>query len=218
MHAVPGFAANVAPRVKTKPWLVIGKGPSFSKVSSFDLRKYHSVALNHAVNKIDGVDYVHVADLDVFDKISNTLESCKATLVTPYFLHSENKASVNLSVDSIVSNRDKPHHELFSSLFKQNRLLTYRSSNLNYMCKRKDIGRTVYVRYFSSVAVINLLAVSGVKNITIVGIDGGTKYDKQFSDLTALTNGRKSFDVQFKEIAVSTRRYKLDLKRITCDD
>lgn len=218
MHAVPGFAANVAPRVKTKPWLVVGKGPSFSKIASFDLRKYHSVALNHAVNKLDGVDYVHVADMDVFDKISDTLKGGKVTLVTPYFLHSENKANANLSVDAIVSHKDKPHHELFRQLFKQNRLLTYRSSNLNHLCKRRDIGRTVYVRYFSSVAVVNLLASAGVKNITLVGIDGGTKYDKQFSDLTALTNGRKSFDVQFREIGISTRRHKLDLKRITCDD
>jgi hypothetical protein len=218
MQAVPGFAANVAPRVKTKPWLVVGKGPSFSKIASFDLRKYNSIALNHAVNKIDGVDYVHVADLDVFDRISDRLTNSSVTLVTPYFLHSNNKANSDLSTDALVSSKDKPHHELFRHLFKQNRLLTYRSSHLGHLCKRRDIGRTVYVRYFSSVAVVNLLASSGVKNITLLGIDGGTKYDKQFSDLTALTNGRKSFDVQFREIAISTRRHKLDLKRITCDD
>ena len=218
MQSVPGFAVNVANRVKTKPWLVVGKGPSFSKITSFDLRKYHTIALNHAVNKLDGVDYVHVADLDVFDNIADRLKDSAVTLVTPYFLHSDNKANSDLSTDAIVSNKDKPHHELFRHLFKQNRLLTYRSSHLSHVCKRRDIGRTVYVRYFSSVAVVNLLASSGVKNITLVGIDGGTKYDKQFSDLTALTNGRKSFDIQFREIAISTRRHKLDLKRITCDD
>ena len=29
------------------PWLILGKGPSFSKLSQFDLSQFYTLALNH---------------------------------------------------------------------------------------------------------------------------------------------------------------------------
>jgi hypothetical protein len=217
MPSVPGFIASVTAKAKTKPWLVIGKGPSFAKLASLDLSKYHSIALNHAVTKVPGVDYVHVADLDVFDKISDCLMSCTTSLVSPYFLHDKNTPDPAFSVDKLAEIATKPHHDLFKHLVKTKRITAYVSSRSKHLGRKPELGRSIYVRYFSSVAVVNLLCACGVKDITLIGIDGGSSYDSQFSDLTALTNGRKSFDVQFKEIDKTVRRQGVRLTRIRCD-
>lgn len=218
MPVVPGFIANVTAKAKNKPWIIIGKGPSFSKIGQFDLKQYYSVALNHAVNKVVGVDYVHVADVDVLDKIEETLLLKCATLVTPYFLHNENSPDPNLCVDRILEDKSKPHHTLFKYLLDCGRINAYVSGLSKHLGRRLSLGRSIYVRYFSSVAVFNLLCACGVKDITLIGVDGGTAYAPQFSDLTALTNGRTSFDVQFEEIGISARRNGVKLTRIFCDD
>jgi hypothetical protein len=62
------------------------------------------------------------------------------------------------------------------------------------------------VRYFSAVAAVNLLAVSGVREIFTIGVDGGSSYAPDFDKKTLLVNGRASFDVQFKEIRDTEKR------------
>ena len=218
MAHIPGCIASITAKAKLKPWLVIGKGPSFSELPSLNLSKYYSIALNHAVIKVPSVDYVHVADLDVFEKIEDCLMTNTTSLVSPYFLHNKNSPDAAFSVDKLAEIANKPHHNLFKHLVKSKRITTYASSLSKSLGRKPELGRAIHVRYFSSVAVVNLLCACGVKDITLIGIDGGSTYASQFSDLTPLTNGRKSFDVQFREIAISTRRHKLDLKRITCDD
>jgi len=217
MATVPGFIASVTAKAKTKPWLVIGKGPSFSELPSLNLSKYYSIALNHAVTKVPGVDYVHVADLDVFEKIEDCLMTNTTSLVSPYFLHNNNAPSAAFSVDKLAEIANKPHHDLFKNLVKAKRITTYVSSRSKSLGRKPELGRVIYVRYFSSVAVVNLLCACGVKDITLIGVDGGSTYASQFSDLTALTNGRKSFDVQFKEINQTVRRHGVKLTRIKCD-
>lgn len=217
MPSVPGFIASVTDKAKAKPWLIIGKGPSFSKLSSLNLSKYYSIALNHAVSKVPSVDYVHVADLDVFEKIEDCLMTNNATLVSPYFLHNKNAPDAAFSVDKLAEIPTKPHHNLFKHLVNTKRITTYVSSMSKSLGRKPELGRAICVRYFSSVAVVNLLCACGVKDITLVGIDGGSVYDSQFSDLTPLTNGRKSFDVQFKEINKTVRRQGVKLTRISCN-
>ena len=217
MIPVPSFINSLPEAEKRKPWLIVGKGPSFDKLSSLDFEAYCSLALNHAVNARQGFSYVHVTDFDVFDKIKETLSSSSTKLVVPYFLHSENKPSKLLSVDAISNDQSKKHNDLFLKLLKEHRLFTYNSTLSKNVCKRKDLGKPVIVKYFSGVVAVNLLGQSGVKQITLVGIDGGNSYSGFFSGLTPLTNGRKNFDVQFNEIKKSIKQFGLNLERISRD-
>lgn len=217
MPPVPSFILTLDEKEKKAPWLVVGKGPSFDKLSGLNFKAYCSLALNHAVSSRPDFDYVHVTDFDVFDKIKESLLSNKTKLVVPYFLHSNNKPSKFLSADTLVSDKAKPHNDLFLKLMTEGRLFTYNSSQSKSLCKRKDLGKPVIVKYFSGVVAVNLLGQSGVKQITLVGIDGGNSYSGFFSGLTPLTNGRKNFDVQFNEIKKSIKQFGLNLERISRD-
>lgn len=215
MTLVPSFVHKVREADWKKSWLVLGKGPSFAKRKHFDFNKYMSIGLNHTVTMCPEMTYVHVADVDVFEKIEfDLVKRCKTSVVVPYCLHSDNKASSKKIVDKLINDENFRFHKLFRYLYNNNRLFTYKSSLSATHCKRKDLGPSVYVRYFSSVAVVNLLATCDVKNITLLGIDGGSSYSKEFSYLTPLTNGRDSFDVQFTEINRSAFKHKLKVRRI----
>lgn len=76
-----------------------------------------------------------------------------------------------------------------------------------------DGGPLVQVVAFSAEAAIRLLAIFGVQHIRTIGIDGGDSYSKYFDYLKPLTNGQKSFDRQFVEIAKIQQMYNLDLDR-----
>jgi hypothetical protein len=197
----------------------MGKGPSFKKRGFFSLKKYIAIGLNHTVCACPQMQYVHVTDADVFDGISERLlHKCKTSLVVPYFLHFDNRPNKHRSIDHLVEDKDYKHSPLLQRLLAENRLFTYKSSLSSWWCDRKDIGPSVYVRYFSSVAVVNLLATCGVKDITLVGVDGGDKYSDEFKHLTPLTNGRSSFDVQFGEIILTAKKKKINIRRVVVDD
>ena len=58
---------------KTKPWLILGKGPSFSKRHQFDLSAYNTLSLNHAVRE-QAVTIAHIIDLDVIYACGDAIE------------------------------------------------------------------------------------------------------------------------------------------------
>jgi lipopolysaccharide biosynthesis glycosyltransferase len=51
------------------------------------------------------------------------------------------------------------------------------------------------------------LGLNNIKEIYSAGVDGGSSYEDRFSTSTLLSNGRKSFDVQFDEIIKSIKKY-----------
>jgi hypothetical protein len=53
-------AAGIGP---SDPWLIFGKGPSFSERGRFDLSPYRTLSLNHVVRE-GPVDVAHAIDLD----------------------------------------------------------------------------------------------------------------------------------------------------------
>ena len=219
MSLVPGFVPKIRERDFVQDWLLLGKGPSFKKRRFFDFKKYLTMGLNHTVCECPQMHYVHVADADVFDGISDVLTTeCKTSLIVPYFPHFNNKPDNYRSIDFLVNDNSYKHSAMLQKLLAENRLFTYKSSLSSWRCHRKDIGPSVRVRYFSSVAAVNLLATCGVRNITLLGIDGGDNYSDEFKHLTPLTNGRKSFDVQFGEIALTVKKKNITMRKVTPDD
>lgn len=179
---------------KEQPWLILGKGPSFSKLPDFDISSFGTISLNHAVRERP-VDIAHIIDFDVVDQCGESLLHNARVLVMPWHPHVHNKSSPETLEDMVCSN------SILFRLKNEGRLLWY---NLSTAKDHRVDGPVVRVRYFSAEAALNLLAAAGVRQVRSLGVDGGASYSFRFDDLkdkTLLANSRTSFDDQFQEIA-----------------
>jgi hypothetical protein len=192
-----------------KPWLVLGKGPSYQKITDHDLTGFYLVSLNHVVEKVR-VTAAHVIDLDVVLACQESIDRNAEVLVMPWVPHVDNKPGTQNLSDLIGSN------SFFAHMSEQGRLLYY-----HHLPKRKfGDDPLVEVAYFSSEAAIDLLAKAGVKSIKTLGIDGGNSYSDSFShlsDTTLLSNGRKSFNKQFSQLAKTIMKTGVELAPLDID-
>jgi len=182
--------------------LILGKGPSFSKRRNFDISKYLTMSLNHAVRE-QPVKLAHIIDLDVIDHLGGILETNAEFVVMPWHPHVSNDPG-QANLEDIVN-----CHSILQRLDKANRLLWYNLGS----AKAREGYPVIQARFFSAEAAINLLAKAGVKTIRSLGIDGGSTYSSAFDDLkdkTLLANGRQNFDAQFQEIAMTILRTGID--------
>jgi hypothetical protein len=177
-----------------RPWLILGKGPSFAKRAQFDLSEYYILSLNHAVREL-AVTVAHIIDYDVIDQCGSALLDNAKYLVLPWIPH----------VDNRPGRRDLEEfaqlNPILGQMDREGRLLWYNHSRTRH---RHGHSPVVRVKFFSAVAAVNLLAQAGVRTIRSLGVDGGTTYSDDFADLrksTLLANRRSSFDRQFEEIA-----------------
>jgi Glycosyl transferase family 8 len=179
--------------VNQKPWLLLGKGPSFGKFESIDSGKYFICTLNHVIREVKS-DLAHIIDIDVIEDCENEIYSNAKTLVLPYHPHVKNKPSGKTIYNFIqeIPVLKKMEHE-------------GRLAWCNLSTGNADIDSPVIkVKFFSAEAALNVLATCGAKTVRSLGIDGGNQYNHQFDDLrkkTLLANGHESFDKQFKGIA-----------------
>lgn len=178
-----------------KDWLILGKGPSFSKLDHTDTSGYFRLSLNHAVRETK-VKVAHIIDFDVAESLGKVLEENAEVVVLPWQPHVKNKPSARTLAELF------PACPVLRRLAAQGRLLWYNLSS--GFAPNPACAKIVGVRYFSIEAALNLLGEAGVRKIRTLGIDGGSQYSPRFSDLndkTLLANGRESFDVQFSEIS-----------------
>ena len=205
-EGIRSFWEWIGEQPETPPWLVLGKGPSFRRyVPERDAATYRVFGLNH-VCTVTPVFLTHVCDYDVVPACGQALLSNSRFLVMPYWPHTNNRPG-KLSLHACC---DK--HRILHTLRQEGRLLVYNSS-LAAKKSERGPGPLVYVRYFSAVAAIRLLAMAGVKNVTTVGIDGGSSYAPVFNKSTLLANGRDSFDIQFEAIAETCQKFKMTVTR-----
>jgi hypothetical protein len=188
---------------QNRPWLILGKGPSFSKRFDYDLNKFSTLSLNHAVRETK-VDVAHIIDLDVIDSCKEAIRENAKVLVMPWVPHVNNSPG-QLNLGQLVD-----QNSFLKELQNEKRLLWY-----NLSSAQQPNGHTPVVRctWFSSEAALNLLAMNGVKVVRSLGVDGGAAYSRDFDDLkdkTLLSNGHKTFDLQFREIATIIRRTGVD--------
>lgn len=179
-----------------KPWLIVGKGPSFIQYTNTEhiiKENYYVWALNHAVDFIDA-HVVSVIDDNVLDELQKELTNEK--LVIPWHPHYVSKPTKRTALDSTS----------YENAYTYN-LSTWKGRpqpNLPF----------VKVRYFSAEVAFRILGMLKVKEIRSIGIDGGTEYAKEFSHLKPLRNGRKSFDDQFSEINKIVKEFGINYKRV----
>jgi hypothetical protein len=202
------FAA--LPAYSNEKWLILGKGPSFAKRHNYDLGSFKTVALNHAVRE-QAVTLSHVIDFDVLHHCGESIENNAEALVMPWIPHVNNKAGEE-SLEELLKKTP-----LLRRLSAQGRLLWY---NLSTASQRHGDSPVVKVQWFSVEAVLNLLALAGVRQVRSLGIDGGRTYSGEFEDLkdkTLLANKHESFDRQFAEIARIIARTGIDYAPLDVD-
>jgi len=192
-----------------KPWLVLGKGPSFSKVNQYDLSNFNTIALNHVVREVK-VDIAHIIDFNVFDDCWESIQENSKFLLLPWVPHLNNEPS-DKTLEILITENNK-----LAALKEEGRLLWYNlSTAAQFNREVRGDYPIVPVTFYSAEAVIRLLAMTEVKCIRSLGVDGGNTYSVRFDDLkdkTLLNNGHHSFDIQFKNIMETVDQYQVDFK------
>jgi hypothetical protein len=172
-----------------KPWLMLGKGPSFSRRDEFPLGDYHLIGLNNVVGE-QPVDIAHMIDVDVVGQVADRLaDNCKV-LIMARRPHVDFQPGTRLLEDYF------DEQPVLRRLDEEGRLVWYNATTSGPVGDAPSIK----VRYFSSEAALRVLVAMGAKKVRTLGIDGGTQYGEDFKDLPQLRNGLPSFDAQFREL------------------
>jgi Glycosyl transferase family 8 len=176
-------------RFDDKPWLVLGKGPTFSRRDEFQLADYNLLGLNNVVGEMN-VDVAHIIDIDVARACADRLLNGCGYLLMPRRPHVDFLATGRLLEDFF------DEIPVLRELDRQQRLVWYNARTGG------PVGNSpvIRVRYFSSEAAIDILGEMGVRTVRTLGIDGGRGYGREFSGLPQLGNGLPTFDAQFREI------------------
>jgi len=194
-----------AEKYKEKPWLIVGKGPSFAEINKVDLDKFFIFCLNHTISAVERAEIIHAIDFDVFTSCASEIYSKAKYLVMPINPHFNNKPTEDTLFDLLEKNA------VLKKLSEEGRLFWYNHIKGKALLSDRNKIRLNYkdvvVKYFSAEVPFYMLGMFGIKELYSVGIDGGNSYDGKFSNSTLLANGRPSFDVQFDCIRDSIEKF-----------
>lgn len=187
-----------------RPWLLLGKGPTFARRGDFDLSDYQVLTLNHAVLEAEA-DIAHIIDVDVVHDCEAVLVDRCRFVVMPRVPHVGGRVGFARLEDYF---RASP---ALRQLEDEGRLIWYNAET------GPSIGGApkVEVRFFGSEAALGVCAALGAATVRSLGVDGGTAYASAFGgleSLTRLSNGQPSFDQQFAELRRISRRHGLDYR------
>lgn len=203
MSAAPieffGWFASRDPGWRERPWLVLGKGPSFALLGESDTSGFNTFGLNHVVREAH-VDIAHAIDVDVVEQCADVLPERARYLLMPWIPHVNNRPGTRSLAHWVEA------IPVLAEFATQERLLWYNKA----ASQPHGDSPPVQVHYFSAEAPYALLGMAGVKTIRSLGIDGGDSYAPTFGRSTLLANKRSSFDRQFDQIARSITSYALD--------
>lgn len=213
MTAFPSFFEWLDGRsdLKARPWLILGKGPSFAKLTDHDISAFATLSLNHAVRERP-VTVAHIIDIDVVDDVADALLANAELVVLPWQPH-RNHCAGEATLETLSES-----HAVLAQLRQAGRLAWY---NLGSGGQPRPGSPVIPALYFSAEAALGLLGQAGVARVRSLGVDGGDAYSVAFQDLagrTLLANGRASFDAQFKEFPKILRRTGVDYAPLDVED
>lgn len=186
-----GDVVKAVRAVNRPTWLLLGKGPTFSRYDTF-YGDWPTLTLNHVCTRVP-TTLAHFTDLAAFDDCSGHLLGSSSLVVLPWHPH------VDMRPSRVPLDRWVEYRPALRTLEGQHRLLSYNGSNAGKLSRNRGLGK-IHVRYFSAVAGCAILCAAGVSAIYSLGVDGGTGYAAGFDAKDCLANGRRSFDCQFIEI------------------
>jgi hypothetical protein len=188
-----------------RPWLLLGKGPTFGRRGEFDLTPFHTIGMNHVVRE-QRVNVAHVIDVDVIAACAEALSRNADWLVMPRHPHVANVPGPTRPLESFFCS-----HPVLQDFADRGRLVWYDLRSKT--CPVHGRAQPLQVRFFSSEAALQLAARLGAKTVRSLGIDGGRAYGAAFRDLaheTLLANGQPTFDLQFRELDRIAAEHGLD--------
>jgi hypothetical protein len=199
-----------------QPWLVLGKGPSFSRRSEMDLSGFSTLGLNHVVRE-HKVTIAHAIDVEVVEQCADELLRNCNVLVMPWVPHLRYPRSLIRQHAYFGPGRQLLPEYLHRSrtlarLNEEGRLLWYNLGSAPKQHIRPE-SPVINSQTFSSVAALGLLSKAGVRRVRTLGIDGGVAYSQSFQDMTATTKlqtGQTTYSTQFKELAGMVMKDGLD--------
>ena len=184
-------------------WLIGGKGPSFD--ADLFARRGFSIALNHVIDAVSQATLAHCVDLEVAVDCAAAISRRARFLLMPWC------PNIRLRIQQRSLQDLAAEHKILAELCAVGRLLAY---NRRESPRQNPDLPSVSAIYFSAEAAFGVLAVSGVKRIETVGIDGGRDYAKPFAPLTPLENGQSSFDRQFSQLQQIVTEHGIQWTRI----
>ena len=182
-----------------KPWLMLGKGPTFSRRGEFPLGDYNLIGLNNVVAE-QRLDVAHIIDIDVVEKVADALRGNCRHVVMARRPHVRFRAGDRLLEDYF------DELPVLRELDGEGRLVWYNPDTSPPVGSSRSIG----VSFFSSEAAMNILGEMGVKHVRTLGIDGGSSYGDEFKDVPELRNGLPSFDAQFRQLEDIVAKWGID--------
>lgn len=161
-------------RFPDKPWLLLGKGPTFARRDEFDLDDYNLLSLNHVVREIK-VTVAHTMGVHIVEACAEALSRNCDYLVMPRRPFESGR--LQRSLEEYL-----PGVPILRELDEAGRLIWY-----NYELS-PPVGRSpvMFGRYSSSVAALCILATMGQKTVYSLGLDGGRLYSPSFTDLRSI--------------------------------
>ena len=136
-----------------KPWLILGKGPSFSQRHQFELTNFHLLGLNHVARELP-VAVSHAIDIEVVEMCGKEIERNAEYFVMPWI------PAVGMQPGELDLSGWLAFNPTFHRLDQENRLLWY---NLRTAPRMNGFSPIVDACYFSAEAALNLLAVDLTK-------------------------------------------------------
>lgn len=199
-------ASCLQSKVQDQVVLVVGKGPSFSRIGELSISHKLIAALNHSVLELlrqkYPVHFFHFVDAEVWTECSPQLSSYFSSpdawpdIVVPFYWN-EKFNFCPLSLDDRLAT-----DSLLLELAKAGKIFAY-SRAYTPMVRGTP---QVFLRGFSVTGMVDLLGYLKAREIELIGVDGGKEYAPCFQS-RPLQNGQPSFDVQFRYLALSVRRY-----------
>src|SRR5688572_15432536 len=125
-------------RFADRPWLLLGKGPTFARRGEFDLAAFNRLGLNHVAREIP-VDIAHVIDVDVLPAIAAALPQNAQWLLMPRYPHVHNRPDPNRPLESFFA-----EHPVLRDFADRGRLVWYDLRNKT--CPVRGDGAPIKVR------------------------------------------------------------------------
>lgn len=186
-----------------RPWLICGMGPTFSQRKDFDLTQYNILGINKVCREI-WVDLCQIIDYYIIGKVSDGIYQNAKALVVPFYPHFHCRPWFDLEIENLVRGS-----KLLQTLHSENRLFAF---NLSTYTLRKTSTPLVRAKFFSAEASVSLLANLGVKEIRLLGVDGGSERASEFSDHGPCDP--RGFDLQWKGINRTITEFNLNVQHL----
>lgn len=193
------------------PWLILGKGPSFSRLGEVDLSKFNKISIGH-VSRETPVEIAHIIDAYIITSMAEKVLANGDVLVSPYYPHFDMGICPNHKTTLFKPDLRQPLGNLIeTNLFLQQLAKEGRIFGYNLITASRTVGDSprIYAGMFSPATIFDLLGYKGVKKIFSLGIDGGHDQSKAFGDLTN-RNAIRGYDAQFPEMRRLANKHNIE--------